>query len=234
MAAAPSPAAASTTAVPPAYSLASFFFLLVLLVVGGCMAVLARRGWSSAGGALPQRRRGKRLWAFLLCSLAFHGSSGMPRGRREMARHIPILEVSPLTVKTSNLHQQRLVALQEWLDDQQLETPIDVLAAAPPFFDSVLRRFGAYLYDSGRPVYTYVYTLTAIQKKFPYVRHALPSSWDLVALWEQLEPVKHRRPVPQSVFKAMVALAVAWGWRRYAAVLVIIFLGVLRPMEGAL
>jgi hypothetical protein len=118
------------------------------------------------------------------------------------------------------LHQQRLAALQEWLDDQQLETPLDVLAAAPPFFDSVLRRFGAYLYDSGRPVYTYVY--------------ALPSSWDLVALWEQLEPVKHRRPVPQSVFKAMVALAVAWGWRRYAAVLVIIFLGVLRPMEGAL
>jgi hypothetical protein len=31
----------------------------------------------------------------------------------------------------------------------------------------------------------------------------------------------------------MVAICVLWGWRRYVGVLVLIFKGVLRPMEGA-
>ena len=135
-------------------------------------------------------------------------------------------------MKTLNLHASSLDAFTAWLIRQGLQSSLDLLAAAPTFLDECLRAYGMELYEADEPNYKYIYTITGIQAKFLYMKRALHASWDFALLWDQLEPTQHRRPIPEAVFKAMVSLALLWGWRRLAAVLVLTFRAVLRPVEG--
>ena len=47
-------------------------------------------------------------------------------------------------------------------------------------------------------------------------------AWQLVSQWEELQPVCHRRPLPEVLFRAMVVLALQWNWTRFAGVLICI------------
>ena len=53
------------------------------------------------------------------------------------------------------------------------------------------------------------------QRLLPMLRPHLRPAWDMVSRWEELQPVA---PAPEVVLKAMVAVALAFGWRRWAAV----------------
>jgi len=130
------------------------------------------------------------------------------------------------------MHIDRLSDFASWMAEQGFISTLEQLAAAPSFLDECLREYGMQLYEGGFPMYLLVYTITAVQARFPYIRRALPVSWDLAHLWDQLEPVQHRRPVPVAVYRAMVTLALSWGWPRLAGILVLIFHNVLRPVEG--
>ena len=46
-------------------------------------------------------------------------------------------------------------------------------------------------------------------------------AWQLVSQWEELQPVCHRRPLPEVLFRAMVVLALQWKWTRFAGVLIL-------------
>ena len=187
----------------------------------------------------PQRRRLlhlpcslSRLVAVLLFTLATPAAA-MPRPALPRDRP-PLTGASRHTMKTLNLHASSLDAFTAWLIRQGLQSSLDLLAAAPTFLDECLRAYGMELYEADEPNYKYIYTITGIQAKFLYMKRALHASWDFALLWDQLEPTQHRRPIPEAVFKAMVSLALLWGWRRLAAVLVLTFRAVLRPVEGYL
>ena len=55
--------------------------------------------------------------------------------------------------------------------------------------------------------------------------------------WETKEPIRHRPPLPEPVFKALVSLALAQGWKRWAAATCLAFSGPCRiggPLQAAL
>lgn len=56
--------------------------------------------------------------------------------------------------------------------------------------------------------------------------------WKLVEEWEMREPGEHRDPAPPIAAKAAIAVAAAWGWHRVAALMWVMFHGLLRPGES--
>ena len=46
-----------------------------------------------------------------------------------------------------------------------------------------------------------------------------------------MEPTVHRTPLPFSIFKAMIGVALGWKWRCFADILTLGFLGIARPGE---
>ena len=59
----------------------------------------------------------------------------------------------------------------------------------------------------------------------------MKTAWDVVTRWETFEPVEHRPPIPEVLVEAMLAVAVSWGWLRWAAITLIGFRGIVRPGE---
>ena len=54
----------------------------------------------------------------------------------------------------------------------------------------------------------------------------------MIAKWERLEPTAHRTPVPEAIYRAVISVSLCWGWRLFAAVVGITFLGITRPSEA--
>lgn len=63
-------------------------------------------------------------------------------------------------------------------------------------------------------------------------RRSMGLAWDVVEMWKDLAPVTSHRPMPWDLLHAMVALAVVWGWRDIALLLLLGFLGCLRRGEA--
>ena len=55
--------------------------------------------------------------------------------------------------------------------------------------------------------------------------------WTMVSRWEMMEPTVHRTPLPTVLFHAMLTVCIGWGWRRFASILILGFLGIARPGE---
>ena len=56
-------------------------------------------------------------------------------------------------------------------------------------------------------------------------------AWQLVTKWESTEPLKHRPPLPEPIYLAMLSLALDVGWLNWAAVTAIAFSGACRIGE---
>ena len=94
-----------------------------------------------------------------------------------------------------------------------------------------MREFGYGLYDSSRPVGDLRDVLLGVTDQFGYAKAAMSESWRVVKTWKKLEPSEVRTPVPFSMFLAMRATALAWGWRTIAVLLHAGFFCLLRPAE---
>ena len=57
------------------------------------------------------------------------------------------------------------------------------------------------------------------------------SAWDFVRKWERMEPIQHRPPMPEPVVKAMCAIAISWGWWRWACITLLCFYTITRIGE---
>ena len=55
--------------------------------------------------------------------------------------------------------------------------------------------------------------------------------WDNVHRWEILQPAVHRVPLPASILRAMVSIAVQLNWPRFAGAICITYFGITRPGE---
>ena len=95
----------------------------------------------------------------------------------------------------------------------------------------MLRDYAEVLYQTGASLGSYRQLLAHAQKIMPLLRPHLKPSWDMVTRWEELEPVVHRTPMPEVVLQAIVGIALALHWRRWAAVTLANFYAVARPGE---
>ena len=155
----------------------------------------------------------------------------MPRPRPTFVRSADIEKRQPLEAKTHALHAAAIAMFREFLTNQGVPTPLQLLLAAPVLLDRLVRSFGVHLYHSDVPLYVFVHAVTGIQHAELSIRKQLPLTWELVAVWSELEPGGHRVPTPVPVFRALFVIACCWGWFRWAAVTAIAFLGIGRAGE---
>jgi hypothetical protein len=89
-----------------------------------------------------------------------------------------------------------------------------------------------HLYDSDAPSGLAVDTLLSIQDNYWELRGNLTLPWRRITAWQRNEPPELRSAVPILVFRALLSLALLWGWRSFADSLIIMFVGVSRPGEA--
>ena len=155
---------------------------------------------------------------------------GPPRSRAE--RDVNVLLGVPLVDPGTQRLQHRIWAdFQHWLAQQFSQETIDQIFICPALAVELLRNYGVELYRAGHALYELRHLLALVQRLYPALRPVLAPAWSLVTQWEEINPVQHRQPLPELVYKAMVATAWMWGWKRFASILLIGFEGIARVGE---
>lgn len=121
--------------------------------------------------------------------------------------------------------------LRAWLLEHISETSYDQLFLCPALAVDVLKNYAMHMFTSGRQLYELRYTLIAVQHRSPHLRASLAGAWAIVSKWEMHQPLVHRQPLPELLFKAMFVLATLRGWKRWAATLLLGFEGIARIGE---
>eukprot|EP00438_Fugacium_kawagutii_P001991 Skav236445 [mRNA] locus=scaffold2857:243088:244701:+ [translate_table: standard] len=157
---------------------------------------------------------------------------GPQRARTAGPRDPRVLDDIRLVEPATAARQDRMLAeLQAWLLARLSPTACEQLFLCPALAVDVLKTYAMHLFTSGRQLYELRYTLIAVQHRYPHLRAALGGAWALVSKWELHQPLVHRRPLPELLFKAMFVLAHLRGWRRWAATLLLGFEGIARIGE---
>jgi hypothetical protein len=97
------------------------------------------------------------------------------------------------------------------------QSPTAWLEASPMLLVQALVAYGHYCFSAGTALHVFRQLLAHVQKLYPQVRVFMTPAWDTVSKWELQEPMQHRPPVPEPVLMAMITVALAWKWRRWAA-----------------
>ena len=118
-----------------------------------------------------------------------------------------------------------------WLHDKYSEDTCRQVFLCPSLAVQVLRNYGLHVYQRGGRLYELRHLLVLAQQKFPLLRPSMAPAWQLVSQWEELEPVCHRRPLPEALYKALVSLAIYWDWKRFAGCLILAVEGIARIGE---
>lgn len=136
--------------------------------------------------------------------------------------------IRPQTVALGKFHWNKF---QEWLRGHFDDSTIQCMWVAPGLLGSMMAAYGKFWYSEGGPLYAYRHMLVYAQRSFPSLKGKIQEAWNVVAKWEELEPVVHRRPVPYPLIQAMAFLCVRWKWIKMAATILITFHGCTRPGE---
>ncbi|CAL1164508.1 unnamed protein product [Cladocopium goreaui] len=118
-----------------------------------------------------------------------------------------------------------------WLHDKYSEDTCRQVFLCPSLAVQVLRNYGLHVSQRGGRLYELRHLLVLAQQKFPLLRPSMAPAWQLVSQWEELEPVCHRRPLPEALYKALVSLAIYWDWKRFAGCLILAVEGIARIGE---
>eukprot|EP00438_Fugacium_kawagutii_P015642 Skav215148 [mRNA] locus=scaffold2462:83903:87145:- [translate_table: standard] len=121
-------------------------------------------------------------------------------------------------------------AFAEWLKCE-VQLAVDRVLLRADTCGLALRAYGMHLYRTGMPRYLLVYAITAVQDMHPEFRSQLGAAWAVDKKWQQAEPGHCRPVIALPLLRAMVALALLWGWPRWAGVTLLAFSGMLHPNE---
>lgn len=155
-----------------------------------------------------------------------------PNQQKQSQRDPRTLVDAPLVgVQTLALQERIWRDFSSWLDSElSFEAKSQVFLFAP-LGVQVVRRYGVHLFSKGKGLYEFRHLLVLLQQRFPLMRPAMQPAWQLVSKWEEVQPVTHRRPLPEVLYKAMFSLAVFWKWTRFAGVLLLGMEGIARVGE---
>lgn len=169
---------------------------------------------------------------FLLVSCCSVTLVTAPRPPTQAPRTRDLIEQGRITGKTFVLRTSLLDNLITWLEEQVPDFSLEELARF--HIDSLsewLEEYMIHLYLAGQPRQMGAETLNAVVQRYGWLRTVLAGPWKIIRTWESLEPSKHHPPVPKQVLFALAATALAWEWHRIAVLLLLGFLGLLRPSE---
>jgi len=106
-----------------------------------------------------------------------------------------------------------------------------VTTASAEALDDLLEQYAQACFNSGRSLHDFKETINAVVDLRPRLRGCLPAAWDSAWEWRARQPGLNRIAMPPSVVRAMAVVALHWGWTDLAALILIGFLGMLRPIE---
>ena len=110
-----------------------------------------------------------------------------------------------------------------------------ILPALPSLAGILLGDYGRSLYRKRKRLENLVAAILGVTDKFRFMRGHLTPAWDLVRIWGDFHPSELTVPCPLILLRAMVALALIWGWTCYARYLSHTFFSMARGCEmGAL
>ena len=189
-------------------------------------ALLIDTGLSSA-------RRKLQIAECARCSTLRIGEAGNPGPRAKRDRqNLPGLdEVHLLEPATVNLRARIWQEFSAWASDQFGEDFFNTSLRTPVVLVQLFAAFGYECFDEGVSLHLYRQLLAHAQRELVGLRPFMGPAWETVTRWESLEPTVHRPPLPEPLARAMATLAIAWGWRLWAAALLCGFFSACRIGE---
>lgn len=136
--------------------------------------------------------------------------------------------ISPATSLIQRRTRERFCS---WLEASLSAASLEIIQESPHLQVHFLRTYGNFLYQQGQPMYLFRHLVVYLQQMFPSERPAVAPAWELLARWEAVQPVTHRPPLPKPILESMTALALSWGWLRWAALTNLAFYGAMRVGE---
>ncbi len=136
--------------------------------------------------------------------------------------------IRPETVALGRSHWEKFCC---WCKGAIGEVEFERLWLVPALMGPMLTAYGRYWYSCGGALYCFRHLLVYGQRVYPSIKGNISDAWNIVAKWEELEPVSHRRPIPLALLQAMVVVALGLKWHRFSAVLLICFHACARPGE---
>ena len=98
-------------------------------------------------------------------------------------------------------------------------------------FQPMLAVVGNELYSSGGSLFTCRHLVVFAQKHLLVAKPYMSPLWDQISRWELQEPTVDRTPLPEVVFRAMMAVSLSWDWVQFGAAMGIAYYGISRPGE---
>eukprot|EP00439_Symbiodinium_sp_Y106_P076030 s796_g15.t1 len=164
-----------------------------------------------------------------------------PRGLTSEARAASragrtLASVSLVEPQTEGLEVRLWRDFTTWVSEDCDAEKADFLTSVSATVAPLLGEYGEHRFQLGSSLSYFRHLLAYAQRELPDFRLRSRPCWESVSRWEQLEPLfhrrpLHRRPLPGVLCSAMAALAIGWGWPRFAMVLLIAFKGIMRTGE---
>ena len=140
-------------------------------------------------------------------------------------------DVRLVEAKTEKLQSKIWAWFLGWLGEQISPEAVASSVDQPELLCLLVSSFGRHLFSTGKSQYVFRHLVVFVQKSMPLTRPHISRCWELLQKWERLEPTIHRAPLPSSILRAMVVVALHWRWWRFSGCLLACFFGILRPGE---
>eukprot|EP00438_Fugacium_kawagutii_P011433 Skav235906 [mRNA] locus=scaffold256:299189:305925:- [translate_table: standard] len=155
-----------------------------------------------------------------------------PRPGRIFRRNAALLEeVELIRPQTMAIGSRQWELFLEWAASTLGSEVIPSLWLSPGLMGQMMGLYGKHMFECGKALFNYRHLVVFAQREFSGLKGFLQPAWETINRWEELEPVEHRRPLPAALVRALVGVAILWGWFRVAAVILISFHGCCRPGE---
>ena len=160
------------------------------------------------------------------------GEAAVPGPRAAPVRRPALLgSVALVEPRTAAVREQHWGAFLRYLSSELGADGVRSVLAVPALLVSLLCSYAQVMYDAGTPLHYYRQLLAHAQKICPGSRPVMKPAWDFVSRWERLEPLQHRPPMPEILLRAMVSVALSWGWKRWSAITLLCFYAIARMGE---
>ena len=146
-------------------------------------------------------------------------------------RSLNLDAVQLIETRTLELQNKIWKWFLKWLHDQLPDAVVQDIISQPCLVSPFIKEFGTFLFNSGKSLYVLRHLVVFVQKSMIGAREHLGPCWALINKWEVVEPVSHRTPIPSSLVRAMVVVALHWKWFRFAGCVCLSFFGITRPGE---
>ena len=197
----------------------------------GLCKFLARSAVETCGFSPPMRRRLDIAGCARVMPRVGEAGNPGPPPRVARAGERCLDEVELIQDRAAKLGSRVWVQFCDWINKS---LGPEVALSAYSFGPLLAQMLVVYAKESvrrGGRIYEFRHLLAYVQREFPSYRADLYPAWKQVTRWEVLEPVQHRPPLPEAIFRAAIATAIGWSWWRWAAITAAAFVGVSRPGE---